>query len=345
MTRSAVLLLLTAPAAAADPTPKPLLELPADPVGTARVRFSPTGTQLTARGELTESTHVWDLPAGTRAKTVRWPDAISPDGKLAAWVEAEKGILVTDAGLKELYRIADVSKEHPRPRAEAAYFSPDGKTLYYTYNTFIGYGREQWLRAVDAATGANKRDLIAPQWEGIAPPRFAPDGKTLVTTLGKDVVVFDLATGKEAARLSGHPRGAGRVAYSPDGKVIASVGVDKLPPFGLDSTVRLWDAATGKELHALAGHTEVVRGLEFSPDGRHLLSGGMDETLRVWDVAAGKEVVRYKPLVRTAQPDNVPNGRGIHAMAVSPDGKLLAVGGNDRAVKVWEFSALVPKGK
>lgn len=68
-------------------------------------------------------------------------------------------------------------------------------------------------------------------------------------------------------------------------------------------------------------------------------------SLRVWDVETGKERASYKPLTPTVQPENVINGRGILSIAKSPDGNLLAVGGYDRNVKVWEASALIPNAK
>lgn len=103
----------------------------------------------------------------------------------------------------------------------------------------------------------------------------------------------------------------GLLAYSPDGKLLASAGQDKV--------IRLWDAETGKEIKALEGHTNAVRGLAFVPPEKgkpctHLVSGSLDKTVRVWEIATGKEARLIQ------QPESV------GAVAVSADGQRIASG-------------------
>src|SRR5262249_10885594 len=137
------------------------------------------------------------------------------------------------------------------------------------------------------------------------------------------VKVWDAATGEEVLTLKGHTAGVASVAFSPDGRRLASASGDR--------TVRVWDTATGQALLTLRGHTGGVRGVAFSPDGTRLASVGgpaLKEAkpvlAMVWDLATAK-ATELKGHAET-----------VHGVAFSPDGKRLASGSSDRTVKVWD---------
>src|SRR5947208_2398078 len=90
-----------------------------------------------------------------------------------------------------------------------------------------------------------------------------------------------------AKELKGHSALVYSLAFSPDGRQLASAGADAL--------VKVWDVAAQKELKTLKGHEGAVTGVVFTPDGKDVLSIGFDRYLRVWEVASGKETKKLGP--------------------------------------------------
>ena len=91
------------------------------------------------------------------------------------------------------------------------------------------------------------------------------------------IKVWDVETGNVLQTLPGHRADVYTVAFSPDGRWIASGSED--------STVKIWDGRSGELVHTFRGHTGIVTSVAFSPDDRRLISGSRDHTAKVWDVS------------------------------------------------------------
>jgi WD40 repeat protein len=156
-----------------------------------------------------------------------------------------------------------------------------------------------------------------------------------VTLLGGSLIPLTTSCGTTPAALSsssqtptapragtslytyrGHTSTVETVAWSPDGKRIASGGDD--------GTVQVWDAATGGHVFTYSGHSDRVRCAVWSPDGKRLVSGSADATAQLWDPSTARSILTYR------------GHRGaVNAVAWSPDGKRLASGSDDATVQVW----------
>jgi WD40 repeat protein len=140
------------------------------------------------------------------------------------------------------------------------------------------------------------------------------------------LVLREVATGNQLYRLTEQPF-INCVAFSPDGKIVAS-GEGRLdwetPSQGI---IRFWDPATGKESRHFAAHGRgIVRSLAFSGDGKILVSSGGDDAMRLWESATGRMVREF------------PANKPITCIALSPDGTRLAASVQDGTIRLWDVA-------
>ncbi len=302
------------------------------------VAFSPDGQLLLSTGDDTTIV-LWDLPGG-RLSQVRTGHngvvrslALSPDGSRLASASDDGTIQLRDMATGQI--IPPVLTGH-RDAVWSVAFAPDG--------TLVSGGADQavihWTvqrgglfarvltRHASAVSTIAVRPAPASAGAGLllafAGGNMSGSGGDTTVRLWELTATTNTLAGREVAALEGHIGLVTAVAFSPNGRTLASAGADQ--------AVWLWPlAADGAPPNGdnvgrlLIGHTSVVRGVAFSPDGQILASCADDGSIILWDVATGEP--SGEPLTHTS---------GLTAVTFSPDGRLLAGGSQDGHIILWD---------
>ena len=147
---------------------------------------------------------------------------------------------------------------------------------------------------------------------------FSPDAERVATSgIGPSISIWDVRSGKKIVSLAAKTENVFTVAFSPDGKKLASV-------YDNDRTLKSWDTTTGQELSSLKADNKLSYRIAFSPDGTTLAAACDNGNVILWNIDTGQSV-----------PIKAHNGV-VSTIAFSSDGLKLATGGKDNAVKLWD---------
>jgi WD40 repeat protein len=324
-----------------------LLPLAGDQDEILSVAYSNDGQRIVG-GCADHSLRVWDSANGEeilRLQGHRGPvasAAFSPDGRRIVSGSEDTTLKVWDAASG--YETLTLRGHADRVNSVA--FSPDGRRI-------VSGSADDTLKLWDAFD--SDPAMILTSRERISGGAFTSDGQRLIGVVEGCLTTWDLASGREVARVAGdidghcwalspdgrriasgsdgrikvsdagsgeellicrgHEEGVWSVAFSRDGSQIVSGSYDK--------TARVWDAASGDQLLTLSGHTGCVEGVGFTPDGKRIGSQSYNETL-VWDAQSGKRILAIE------------HSRGF---SFSADGRRIAVPerSNPDSVNVWDI--------
>ena len=298
------------------------------------VAASPDGRWLAAGTFHLGGVRVWDLATREQVALCAPNDglvraAFSPTEPMLAFTSTD---LSPDAGGRPSTKLHLWSTATRQMLAElpldegclGVAFSSDGKTLVTSSSSSSNdQGHITLWRMPD---GAKLASYTSQQRNSAPGTGFAAAPDLSVAAYGTGdgrVRVVDLHDGRELWSAAATNGQISALAFSPDGKTLATAGAFN------ESDIRLWDVASGSETGRLVGHQSWVSALVFWPDGKKLASTSADQTIRTWDVAS-------------RQPLDMMRGHRneVWRLVLLPDGRTLVSGGKDGDVSVWDTSIL-----
>ncbi len=302
--------------------PHPALPIYRDAIERANlsgVAFSPDGKWIATGG--TNGLRVWDVDTGklqqsfANAGLIRYGVRYSPDGLYLLsgdWLSGVASLWDVQSG-KRLQQYI-----HPFEIAGNSIFLND--VAFSSGGKWIAASPEGiYVRIWDQST-ADLSEFILMQDSSteIARLAFSPDDHYIMTVTTTGIVsLHDVELGTLARKINAGV-GLNGAAFSPDGKTIATAGVNKLSI--------LWDLETGLEIRQFVGHTDALYSVVFSQDGKLLATASADGTARLWDVTSGEELRRF-----------VGHTAAVTNLAFSPDNQFLATVSSDGTAKLWDI--------
>jgi WD40 repeat protein len=305
--------------------------------------FNPDGSRL-ASGAADGAVKVWDLASGQELLSLEGHQGFvnaggfSPDGQILLSADGSSALrLWSGAWRREVFNWDQFGR-----LSLGLAWSADGRLASTDHEKAVLRDPRTGRRLF--AVGPSDVELIGMSLA------FRADGRELALGLGNstdrgEIEVWDRATRSRRHRLVGLGNSPVGLAYSPDGRRLASANHDR--------TACVWDLDTGKRLVTFRGHRSRVHGVAFSPDGKHVASAAGEGTVLVWEADTGREVRRLRgprggpgTVLLSGDPWTAllslrVNTTALGGVAWSPDGRHLAACGlsampANRVVLIWD---------
>ncbi len=283
------------------------------------IAWDPSGRRLAA-GLRNGEARVWSVDEleaeptvieahETSARTVAWSD----DGRRLATGGPDRRARIWDVATAALvHEVFDLWTHEPTP-----VFGPDLRHAVFVR----GSGHGLYLHQLEPPGALLPMQTVFGREEYYGPITFDAAGHRLAWggMLG-EVHVWNLLT-HDLVPLLGHRGWVSSVSWRPDGRELATAGVD--------GTVRLWDPVEGRVRRILRAHGADVRSVAWSPDETRIATASSDRTARVFDVDSGRELVVLE------------HETGVADVRWSPDGRLVATASGRGAVTLWDLGAIL----
>ena len=309
--------------------------------------FSPDSRWLASVGS-DQVLQIWDVLTRKCIRTIKGPYfrvCFSPNGK---WIAAEGGPELSNIKLWDA-QSGEESLTLKGFTGGGIAFSPDSRRL-------ASGGENQAVNVWDTNNGQVVLTLQAKFFEDVA---FSSDGHRIATCntpphdMPGEVRLWDANSGRELFSIRGHTAGIKKLAFSKDGKRLATASVDHtvnlwdvtspqearslddsgwnvaFSPNGehiASSSLKMWEVASGRLVRSFQGENSQVYAVAFSPDGKCFAAASSAERVTVWDVPTGRLLRR------------LPHPEPVYVLAFSPDGERIATGAEDNEVRLWDVT-------